>query len=74
MTPDETTLRSEAIRQYCRQLRVPTVGSQFGRLAEEAVGSSMGRSGIWKRCWRPRLRNENAMPFCAGCSKRSCQG
>ena len=42
MTPDETTLRSEAIRQYCRQLRVPTVGSQFGRLAEEAVRQQHG--------------------------------
>lgn len=42
MTPDETTLRSEAIRQYCKQLRVPTVGSQFGRLAEEAVRQQHG--------------------------------
>ena len=42
MTPDETTLRSEAIRQYCRQLRVPTVATQFGRLAEEAVRQQHG--------------------------------
>jgi DNA replication protein DnaC len=42
VTPDETTLRSEAIRQHCRQLRVPTVGSQFGRLAEEAVRQHHG--------------------------------
>ena len=41
MTPDET-LRSEAIRQYCRQLRLPTVGSQFGRLADEAVKQQHG--------------------------------
>jgi DNA replication protein DnaC len=42
VTPDETTLRSEAIRQYCRQLRVPTVATQFGRLAEEAVRQQHG--------------------------------
>jgi DNA replication protein DnaC len=41
VTPDET-LRSEAIRQYCRQLRLPTVGSQFGRLADETVKQQHG--------------------------------
>lgn len=30
-------LREESIRQYCRMLRLPTVGSQFARMAEEAV-------------------------------------
>ncbi len=41
MSPDES-LRSEAIRQYCKQLRLPTVGNQFGRLAEEAVKQQHG--------------------------------
>jgi DNA replication protein DnaC len=41
VTADDT-LRSEVIRQYCRQLRLPTVGSQFGRLADEAVKQQHG--------------------------------
>ena len=38
----DDTLRSEAIRQYCRQLRLPTVSSQFGNLADEAVKQQHG--------------------------------
>jgi DNA replication protein DnaC len=34
-TPDRI-LREESVRQYCRALRLPTVGGQFGRMAEEA--------------------------------------
>lgn len=30
-------MHEAAIRQYAKQLRLPTVGSQFGRLAEQAV-------------------------------------
>ena len=35
-TPDGG-LREESIRQYCRLLRLPTVGAQFARMAEEAL-------------------------------------
>ena len=37
MKAAEASLREQAIRQYTRQLRLPTIGSQFGRMAEEAV-------------------------------------
>lgn len=42
MSPADRTLREEAVRQYCRLLRLPTVGSQFARLAEEAVKQQQG--------------------------------
>ena len=35
-TPDGG-LREECIRQYCRLLRLPTIGAQFTRMAEEAL-------------------------------------
>jgi DNA replication protein DnaC len=38
----DDTLRSESIRQYCRQLRLPTVSSQFARLADEAAKQQQG--------------------------------
>jgi hypothetical protein len=37
MSAPERALRDEAVRQYCRVLRLPTVAGQFGRMAEEAV-------------------------------------
>jgi len=37
MSAQDGGLREESIRQYCRLLRLPTVGSQFGRMAEEAL-------------------------------------
>src|SRR6516162_8728245 len=37
MSAPDGGLREESIRQYCRMLRLPTVGAQFGRMAEEAV-------------------------------------
>lgn len=40
-TPDRV-LREESVRQYCRALRLPTVGSQFGRMAEEAIKQQYG--------------------------------
>jgi len=33
MSAPDGGLREESIRQYCRALRLPTVGSQFGRIA-----------------------------------------
>ncbi len=30
-------LQDQAIRQYCKVLRMPTIGSQFARLAEAAI-------------------------------------
>src|ERR1044072_1835572 len=35
-------LREESVRQYCRALRLPTVGGQFGRMAEEAIKQQYG--------------------------------
>jgi DNA replication protein DnaC len=37
MSAPDGGLREESIRQYCRLLRLPTVGSQFGRMADEAL-------------------------------------
>jgi len=34
--------QQSAIRQYAKQLRLPTLGSQFGKLAEEAVKQKQG--------------------------------
>jgi DNA replication protein DnaC len=33
---ETTTLQDRAIQQQCKQLRLPTIGSQFGKLAEQA--------------------------------------
>jgi DNA replication protein DnaC len=37
MSAADVGLREESIRQYCRLLRLPTVGAQFSRMAEEAL-------------------------------------
>ncbi len=42
MSAPERALREEAVRQYCRVLRLPTVAGQFGRMAEEAVKQQYG--------------------------------
>lgn len=42
MKATEASLREQAIRQYTRQLRLPTIGSQFGRMAEEAIKQQHG--------------------------------
>lgn len=42
MSTADRALREEAVRQYCRVLRLPTIGSQFGRLADEAVKQQYG--------------------------------
>ena len=38
-------LRHETIRQHCRALRMPTIGGQFARLAEEAVREKQSHIG-----------------------------
>jgi DNA replication protein DnaC len=42
MSVAERTLRDESVRQYCRMLHLPTVGAQFGRMADEAVKQQHG--------------------------------
>jgi DNA replication protein DnaC len=37
MSISDGGLREESIRQYCRLLRLPTIGGQFTRMAEEAL-------------------------------------
>jgi DNA replication protein DnaC len=38
-------LQDQAIRQYCKALRLPTIGSQFRRLAETAVREKQSHPG-----------------------------
>ena len=38
-------LQDQAIRQHCKALRMPTIGSQFGRLAEAAVREKQSHMG-----------------------------
>lgn len=42
MSTTDRALREESVRQYCRVLRLPTMGAQFGRLADEAVKQQFG--------------------------------
>jgi DNA replication protein DnaC len=42
MSAPERALREEAVRQYCRVLRLPTMAGQFGRMADEAVKQQYG--------------------------------
>ena len=38
-------LQDQAIRQHCKALRLPTVGSQFRRLAEAAIREKKSHPG-----------------------------
>ncbi len=38
-------LQDQAIRQYCKALRLPTIGSQFSRLAETAIREKQSHLG-----------------------------
>jgi DNA replication protein DnaC len=38
-------LQDQAIRQHCKALRLPTVGSQFRRLAETAIREKQSHPG-----------------------------
>ncbi|MBV8868474.1 MAG: IS21-like element helper ATPase IstB [Acetobacteraceae bacterium] len=40
-----STLQEQAIRQHCKALRTPTIGSQFARLAEAAVREGQSHTG-----------------------------
>ncbi len=42
MSAATTELQHSTIREYARQLRLPTLGSQFVKLAEEAVKQKLG--------------------------------
>lgn len=42
MSAATVELQQSTIREYARQLRLPTLGSQFGKLAEEAVKQKLG--------------------------------
>jgi len=41
-----------SVRQYCRAVRMPTVGANFVTMAEQAVKETTSTSDIWKRCLR----------------------
>ncbi len=41
-------LQDQAIRQHCKALRMPTVGGQFARLAEEAIREGQSHLGYLK--------------------------
>jgi hypothetical protein len=43
-------LQQSTIRGYARQLHLPPLGSQFWKLAEEAVKQKLGHVAIWRRC------------------------
>jgi DNA replication protein DnaC len=38
-------LQDQAIRQHCKALRLPTIGSQFSRLAETAIREQQSHPG-----------------------------
>ena len=42
---ETTTLQDRAIQQQCKQLRLPTIGSQFGKLAEQAQREQQSHRG-----------------------------
>ena len=42
MSTADQTLREETVRQSCRLLRLPTIASQFARMANEAIKQQYG--------------------------------
>ena len=38
-------LQDQAIRQYCKALRMPTIGTQFARLADAAAREGQSHTG-----------------------------
>jgi hypothetical protein len=60
-------LQDQAIRQHCKALRVPTIGSQFARLAEAATREGQSHIGYLEALLA-------AEPSLGYCTKRSCRG
>ena len=57
-TPPEPVLCRRQSSSIPRTLRLPTLGDQSARLAEEAVKEkSNGTSVVWRRCWKRKSRN-----------------
>jgi DNA replication protein DnaC len=44
MTGQSTALLESVVRQHCKSLHLPTIGSQFGRLATEAIKSKQSHT------------------------------
>lgn len=71
MSAAAADLQQATIREYARQLRLPTLGSQFVNLAEEAAKHNLGPFSIWKRCWAPSWKSGSVMRWRGGSPKRS---
>src|SRR5690242_3019858 len=63
MSAGAAQIQNSAIRQYARQLRLPTVGSQFLKLAEEAIHQKQDHVAFLEALLRVELeeRERNAI-------------
>jgi hypothetical protein len=68
-------LQDQAIRQHCKALRLPTIGSQFSRLAETAIREQQSHPGYLEALAFPRFHGQcyaaeaaawKAATFCSG--------
>jgi hypothetical protein len=50
MAAVEAQLEEAIVKQYCQQLRLPSVAAQFHRLAEQATNSSRRMPSICINC------------------------
>jgi DNA replication protein DnaC len=55
MSAGAMQLQQSAIREYTRQLHLPTVGGQFGKLAEEAIQQNQGHVAFLEVLLRTEL-------------------
>jgi hypothetical protein len=64
-------LQQQVIRQSCKSLRMPTIGSQFAHLAEVAVRERQTHVGYLEAL--PRWRNVRAARSRGCCMRLGCR-
>src|SRR5437764_7357173 len=63
MNQTTQALEHASVRQYCKVLRMPVIGSNFVWLSEQAIKEQRSHIGISKHYWRWRRKSAIVTPF-----------
>ena len=70
----EKALEQATVKQYCKTLKIPVIGANFARVAEEAVEHRQSHVGYLKRCWRWNQKNATVTPLRGESKTPNCHG
>lgn len=67
-------LEHASVRQFCKAVKVPVIGANFVRLAEQAVKENHSHIGYLEALLAMESEERDRHPSRTGCTRPSCRG